>query len=61
MSTDMSRPESGPAPHLRMTPITAERYVSAEYFQREGFRNLYNLRGGIDAWSLLVDPSVPRY
>ena len=34
---------------------------AAEYFQREGFRNLYNLRGGIDAWSLLVDPSVPRY
>jgi monothiol glutaredoxin len=34
---------------------------AAEYFQREGFRNLYNLRGGIDAWSLLVDTSVPRY
>jgi monothiol glutaredoxin len=34
---------------------------AAEYFRREGFRNLYNLRGGIDSWSLLVDPSVPRY
>ena len=35
---------------------------AAEYFLREkGFRNLYNLRGGIDAWSQLVDPSVPRY
>ena len=34
---------------------------AAEYFQRQGFRNLYNLQGGIDAWSLLVDPSVPRY
>ena len=34
---------------------------AAEYFRREGFRNLYNLRGGIDAWSLLVDASVPRY
>lgn len=34
---------------------------AAEYFQREGFRNLHNLRGGIDAWSLLVDASVPRY
>ena len=34
---------------------------AAEYFRREGFRNLYNLRGGIDAWSLLVDPAVPRY
>lgn len=35
---------------------------AAEYFLREkGFRNLYNLQGGIDAWSQLVDPSVPRY
>ena len=35
--------------------------AAAEYFQREGFRNLCNLEGGIDAWSTLVDPSVPRY
>lgn len=34
---------------------------AAEYFRRAGFRNLYNLQGGIDAWSTLVDPSVPRY
>ena len=34
---------------------------AAEYCLREGFRNLYNLAGGIDAWSQLVDPSVPRY
>ena len=34
---------------------------AASYFLREGFTNLYNLQGGIDAWSQLVDPSVPRY
>ena len=34
---------------------------AAEYFQGHGFTNLYNLRGGIDAWSLFVDPAVPRY
>ena len=34
---------------------------AAEYCQGLGFENLFNLRGGIDAWSLLVDPSVPRY
>ncbi len=34
---------------------------AAEYFRHHGFRNLYNLSGGIDAWSLLVDRSVPRY
>jgi monothiol glutaredoxin len=35
--------------------------AAAEYFLREGFRNLFNLQGGLDAWSRLVDPSVPRY
>jgi len=35
---------------------------AAEYCLRElGFKTLYNLSGGIDAWSCLVDPSVPRY
>jgi monothiol glutaredoxin len=35
--------------------------MAAEYFRQHGFRNLHNLRGGIDAWSRSVDPSVPRY
>jgi monothiol glutaredoxin len=35
--------------------------AAAEYFLGHGFRNLYNLQGGIDAWSQLVDSSVPRY
>ena len=34
---------------------------AAEYCRQEGFENLFNLRGGIDAWSQLVDPTVPRY
>ncbi len=34
---------------------------AAEYFREKGFRNLFNLQGGIDAWSLFVDTSVPRY
>ena len=34
---------------------------AAEYFREQGFRRLSNLRGGIDAWSQLVDPSVARY
>lgn len=34
---------------------------AAEYFRGTGFRNLHNLSGGIDAWSQLVDSSVPRY
>ena len=32
-----------------------------EFLRQSGFRKLRNLRGGIDAWSKDVDPSVPRY
>ena len=32
-----------------------------EMLRRSGFRKLKNLRGGIDAWSTEVDPTVPRY
>jgi monothiol glutaredoxin len=35
--------------------------AAAEHFRERGFRNLYNLRGGIAAWSDDVDPSVPQY
>ena len=33
----------------------------AECYRLRGFMNVYNLAGGIDAWSLHVDPTVPRY
>jgi adenylyltransferase/sulfurtransferase len=29
--------------------------------QQRGFTNVYNLEGGIDAWSEQIDSSVPRY
>ncbi|WP_437973914.1 Grx4 family monothiol glutaredoxin [Sorangium sp. So ce295] len=35
--------------------------AAAEHYLAKGYRNLYNLQGGIDAWSQDVDPSVPRY
>jgi rhodanese-related sulfurtransferase len=31
------------------------------YLQSAGFTKLLNLSGGIDAWSLAVDPKCPRY
>lgn len=34
---------------------------AAEHFLREGFKKIYNVEGGIDAWSRTVDPSVPKY
>ena len=35
--------------------------AAAEHFLKQGFTNLYNLAGGIDAWSKDLDPSIPRY
>jgi monothiol glutaredoxin len=34
---------------------------AAEQFIQAGFQNVFNLVGGIEAWSTEVDPSVPRY
>jgi rhodanese-related sulfurtransferase len=34
---------------------------AAAYFQGHGFENVRSLRGGIDAWSVDVDPRLPRY
>ena len=34
---------------------------AAEYFRQLGFHDLYNVEGGIDAWSVQIDPTVPRY
>ena len=31
------------------------------FLKAQGFANVINLTGGIDAWSLQVDPSVKRY
>jgi monothiol glutaredoxin len=34
---------------------------AAERALRDGYTQVYNLEGGIDAWSQTVDPAVPRY
>jgi adenylyltransferase/sulfurtransferase len=34
---------------------------AARWLRGQGFRDVVNLSGGIEAWSLTVDPSVPRY
>ncbi len=35
--------------------------AAAEHYATQGWRNVWNLTGGIDAWSRTVDPKVPRY
>jgi len=39
----------------------ARSFQVASYLKVNGFDNVINLAGGIDAWSLSVDPDVPRY
>jgi monothiol glutaredoxin len=34
---------------------------AAEHFAALGFTRVFNVVGGIDAWSQEVDPKVPRY
>lgn len=34
---------------------------AVQFLLQQGFSNVKNLVGGIDAWSVQVDPSVPRY
>jgi len=35
--------------------------AAAEHFRDLGFKTVYNLKGGIAAWSAEIDPSVPTY
>ena len=35
--------------------------AAAEHCLRMGFRDVWNVEGGIEAWSTRVDPKVPRY
>ncbi|HEX3627680.1 MAG TPA: molybdopterin-synthase adenylyltransferase MoeB [Verrucomicrobiae bacterium] len=32
-----------------------------DYLQERGFKYVKNVKGGLDAWSLEIDPSVPKY
>jgi rhodanese-related sulfurtransferase len=33
----------------------------AQYLEREGFKKVFNLSGGILAWSRVIDPRIPQY
>ena len=33
----------------------------AMFLEKQGFKRVHNLVGGIDAWSRSVDPAVPQY
>jgi monothiol glutaredoxin len=62
-----------PDTHARLTSLpkdTALAFIchhgissrnAAEHFREHGFTNLWNVEGGIDAWSREIDSSIPRY
>jgi rhodanese-related sulfurtransferase len=33
----------------------------AEFLARNGYANVYNVQGGIDAWAREIDPTMPKY
>ncbi|GAB4148067.1 MAG: rhodanese-like domain-containing protein [Planctomycetaceae bacterium] len=33
----------------------------AHWLQNQGFTNVKSMNGGIDCWSLEIDPEIPRY
>jgi rhodanese-related sulfurtransferase len=35
--------------------------MAAQFLRARGFTQVANLEGGIDAWSVEIDPSLPRY
>ena len=39
----------------------ARSFQVAVFLERNGFSNLYNLQGGVNAWANQVEPTMPRY
>jgi len=35
--------------------------MAARFLEQQGFADVSHLGGGIEAWSIEIDPSVPRY
>jgi rhodanese-related sulfurtransferase len=36
-------------------------FYACAFLMQQGFKEVYNLEGGIDAWSRDVDRSIPKY
>ena len=54
--------ELPPATPLALLCHHGHRSASASgYFARLGFTDVWNVIGGIEAWAIEVDPSLPRY
>lgn len=55
------RAELGTAPVVIYCHHGVRSLAVAEWLIHHGVGDVFNLEGGIDAWSRCVDPGVPRY
>jgi len=44
-----------------MVAVDHDGWAVVDWLRRQGVANCQSMSGGIDYWSLTVDPSVPRY
>ena len=58
---DELRAEVGTAPLVVYCHLGVRSMTVASWLVARGLRDVHNLDGGIDAWSVAVDPNLPRY
>lgn len=58
---EISKNWSQEAPILLYCHFGVRSADAAHHLSQLGFSQIYIIKGGIDAWSVQVDPSVPRY
>ena len=69
MTEEEKRVKIGAGEGSRRAPTEEERKAfdalvpvqAVKLLQDAGFQNVYNVKGGITAWSEDIDPSVPKY
>ena len=60
--TSRAHAELDPDAHIVVMCHHGQRSLSvAMWLRGQGFERAQSLAGGIDAWSRVIDPSVPRY
>lgn len=58
---DALREKAASAPLIVLCHHGVRSLNVVHWLRRQGIENCWSMAGGIDLWSLAVDPSVPRY
>jgi len=61
LATEISQRGDRNARYIFMCHHGIRSMVAAQYFAQQGFKNVYSMRGGIQAWSEEIDPEMPMY